>query len=150
MEDESSSSSSESEHSIEGVKLSTMNGGHSDSEQKGKSKEDAQEDDKLSILAADVETNGKELLASPYASVKQESTFSARPPKFKTILEWKNINYSIQLPVPPKQWYLQPLLKLPFVPRLLVKKMERQILHNVSGIVRPGEMVNGCLFASPW
>ncbi len=80
-----------------------------------------------------------QLIASTYATLKGVTAFSSREPKFQTTLEWKNIDYKLQMPVPPQNFFLKLLLKLPFADYLLMGKREVQILHDISGVCKPGE-----------
>ncbi len=82
---------------------------------------------------------GKAHIASAYATLKGVTAFSSREPKFQTTLEWKNIDYKLQMPVPPQNFFLKLLLKLPFTSLFLMGKREVQILHDISGVCKPGE-----------
>ncbi len=82
---------------------------------------------------------GEALIASTYATLKGVTAFSSREPKFQTTLQWKNINYTLKMPVPPQNFFLKLLLKLPFTDLFLMGKREVQILHDISGVCKPGE-----------
>ncbi len=82
---------------------------------------------------------GEAHIASNYASLKEVSAFSSREPKFQATLEWKNIDYKIDIPIPPKNFFLKLLLNLPYADRFLMGKRTVQLLHNVSGVCKPGE-----------
>ncbi len=80
-----------------------------------------------------------QFIASTYATLKGVTEFSSREPKFQTTLEWKNLDYKLQIPIPPQGFLLKLLLKLPFADYFLLGKKEVQILHDISGVCKPGE-----------
>lgn len=94
--------------------------------------------------AALYEDDQEMAIVSKYAKVNQPCPFSQHPPKQHINLEWRNINYKVVFPMPPSNFFVKLLLKLP-IPNMILnlfkKKMEMPILNNVSGSVRSGELI---------
>ena len=82
---------------------------------------------------------------SKYAKVNQPCPFSKREPPTSVNLEWHNIDYSVVLMLPPKNFFLRQLLKLPipnmFMDPVLKTKKVVPILNNVSGRVKAGQVI---------
>ncbi|KAL6042921.1 Broad substrate specificity ATP-binding cassette transporter ABCG2 [Balamuthia mandrillaris] len=68
----------------------------------------------------------------------KESKISLHKPSTSTTLEFRNLNYIIEYPIPPKG--IWPIIKnkIPFMPKPTAK---RQILFDLNGIIRPGELL---------
>jgi hypothetical protein len=83
-------------------------------------------------------------IVSKYAKVNQPCPFSKNPPKYPIGLEWRNLNYKVVIPLPPKNFLVKLLFKLPIpasITTYLKTKKEVPILNNVSGKVAPGSVV---------
>jgi ABC-type multidrug transport system fused ATPase/permease subunit len=83
-------------------------------------------------------------VVSKYAKVNQPCPFSVHPPKSRYNLEWRNINYKVVIPMPPSNFFVKLLLKLP-IPNTIANyfktKKEVPILNNVSGRVAAGQLI---------
>lgn len=83
-------------------------------------------------------------VVSKYAKVNQPSPFSKLQPKYPINLEWRHINYKVVIPMPPQNFFMKMLFKLPIprsVSNLLKKKKVVPILNNVSGKVPSGSII---------
>eukprot|EP01087_Luapelamoeba_hula_P022636 TRINITY_DN8165_c0_g1_i1.p1 TRINITY_DN8165_c0_g1~~TRINITY_DN8165_c0_g1_i1.p1 ORF type:complete len:719 (-),score=140.48 TRINITY_DN8165_c0_g1_i1:90-2246(-) len=83
-------------------------------------------------------------LVSKYARLDGDTAFSSREPRYPVTLEWRNVSYKVVLRVPPKNFFLRQILRLPipaFIAQYLRTKMEIPILNNISGKVEAGKMI---------
>jgi len=94
-----------------------------------------------------VQPEGEEedAVVSKYAKVNQPCPFSKIAPVGTINLEWRNINYKVVILLPPQNFILRQLLtRLPWpntLTNMFKRKMEVDILHNVSGCVRSGQLL---------
>ncbi len=106
----------------------------------GKKEDQELMDESSSELLEDDEEQ-EEQTVSPYVTLRKETPFSTRGPKFKVTLEWRDINYYIEKPDPPEELWKKVLCHIPFASMCLSEKKNVPILNNVSGIVRPGQIL---------
>jgi ABC-type multidrug transport system fused ATPase/permease subunit len=97
------------------------------------------------VVSGGDEENGLMVgVVSKYAKVNQPCPFSVHPPASRFNLEWRNVNYKVVVPLPPKNLLVKLLLKLPIpdtITNAFKKKLELPILNNVSGRVAAGQVV---------
>lgn len=83
-------------------------------------------------------------LVSDYAKLDGDTAFSSREPRYPVTLEWHNIRYSVVLRLPPKNFFLRQMLRLP-IPEMFAKYIKTKtvipILNDISGIVEAGKML---------
>eukprot|EP01087_Luapelamoeba_hula_P007905 TRINITY_DN1945_c0_g1_i1.p1 TRINITY_DN1945_c0_g1~~TRINITY_DN1945_c0_g1_i1.p1 ORF type:complete len:724 (-),score=171.23 TRINITY_DN1945_c0_g1_i1:51-2222(-) len=83
-------------------------------------------------------------LVSAYAKLDGDTAFSSRKPRFPINLEWRNIHYKVILRLPPQNFFLRQLLRLPipeFVAKFIKTKKTIPILNDISGLVESGKML---------
>ena len=83
-------------------------------------------------------------VVSKYAKIHQPVPFSKQSPKLRINLEWRNIDYKVVYPMPPSNFFVKLLFRLPIpatITTMLKKKREMPILNRVSGSVRAGEVI---------
>jgi ABC-type multidrug transport system fused ATPase/permease subunit len=136
-----SSSTSDSE-SEAGLPMTQMNRKREEEVAAGKKKKDHADDDDDEV----VDPVDEELAAvvSKYAKIHQPVPFSKQSPKLRINLEWRNIDYKVVYPMPPSNFFVKLLFRLPIpatITTMLKKKREIPILNRVSGSVRAGEVI---------
>ncbi|ELR11672.1 ABC2 type transporter superfamily protein [Acanthamoeba castellanii str. Neff] len=128
-----SSSTSDSE-SEAGLPMTQMNRKREEEVAAGKKKKDHADDDDDEV----VDPVDEELAAvvSKYAKIHQPVPFSKQSPKLRINLEWRNIDYKVVYPMPPSNFFVKLLFRLPIpatITTMLKKKREIPILNRVSG-----------------
>jgi len=136
------SSSSPEESDTEELQMNPIQGAGQESQNGGDQDGDSKQSTILNNgLHLDEELGG---LVSKYAKVNQPVPFSTEPPRLRLNLAWKDLNYKVVIPLPPQNFFVRMLLKLPIpntVANFFKKKKEIPILNHLSGSVRAGEVV---------